>query len=252
MVKFSVIIPVYNRADLIQPTLESVVNQSIPPYEIIICDDGSTDGTPGVIRSLLDPSGIRYNILEIKNSGPSRARRTAVESARGDWYLFLDSDDIWDKDYIESVQNIINRYHPDCVATDFRIWERNSNRFLCESKFATAPEQFWTSDTQRIEDGVIITKPVLFKKALSFQPVFPSALACCKETYLKSGGITLDNRTLKSEDAHFTRKLFFYGTFVFQMSAKVTIVIHGANRSCADKDSIDFPESFTVGLKYWR
>ncbi|HEB87035.1 MAG TPA: glycosyltransferase family 2 protein [Gammaproteobacteria bacterium] len=89
----SVIIPTYNRADLIGRTIDSVLAQSWQDLEIVVVDDASTDDTRTVVQAIPDPR-VRYIGLE-KNSGPSTARNTGVEQAKGRFISFLDSDDEW-------------------------------------------------------------------------------------------------------------------------------------------------------------
>ncbi len=89
----SVIIPTYNRADLIGHTLDSAINQSYRNLEIIVIDDGSVDNTEEVVKAIGD-SRIRY-IRHQTNCGGSTARNTGIEAARGEYIAFLDSDDIW-------------------------------------------------------------------------------------------------------------------------------------------------------------
>ncbi len=92
----SVLIPVYNRADLIIETLESVRNQTYKTLEVVIVDDGSTDNTAEVIKNyaMMHPDiTLRYEFQ--KNSGPGAALNRAVSFAKGEIVAFLDSDDIW-------------------------------------------------------------------------------------------------------------------------------------------------------------
>jgi len=89
----SVIIPTYNRAHLIGRAIESVLSQTYDCFEIIIVDDASVDGTERVIRNYTDKR-IRY-IRSDKNMGPAGARNVGIESARGKYIAFLDSDDEW-------------------------------------------------------------------------------------------------------------------------------------------------------------
>jgi len=89
----SVVIPTYNRADLIGRTINSALAQSWQDLEIIVVDDASTDDTRAVVQAIPDPR-VRYIGLE-KNSGPSTARNTGVEQAKGRFISFLDSDDEW-------------------------------------------------------------------------------------------------------------------------------------------------------------
>lgn len=241
MTKISVVVPAFNRAELVTATLKRVVKQTVQPYEIVVCDDGSTDRTPEICRDFLANYPIPFKVVSIGNSGPSSARKTAVSHAGGDWLFFLDSDDLWDWDYLESIRNIIDGFQPSAVVSDFRVLDRSENRILCESKFGSAPHGFWNDGFERFGNVFIAEKTTLFRRALRFQPCFPSGLACSRECYEKMGGITLTSRTLKSEDAHFIRRIFFSCTVAFYHEAKLTIVLHGANRSReVGKPSLDF------------
>src|SRR5262245_34526643 len=90
----STIIPVYNRPDLLVDAVHSVLAQTYRPIEVIIVDDGSTDSTPQIARDLADrhPQVIRW--IRQTNGGPGRARQTGLETARGEYVQYLDSDDL--------------------------------------------------------------------------------------------------------------------------------------------------------------
>ena len=89
----SVIVPTYNRADLISETIESILNQTYKNFELIIVDDGSTDNTEEVIRKFKD-SRIKY--IKTDNwGGPARPRNTGIKKAKGEYIAFCDDDDIW-------------------------------------------------------------------------------------------------------------------------------------------------------------
>jgi glycosyltransferase involved in cell wall biosynthesis len=89
----SVVIPVSNRETVIERAVYSVIRQSLPPHEIIIVNDGSSDNTLTVCKKLLAP-GVRIISLD-KQYGAQKARNAGIRAARGNWIAFLDSDDEW-------------------------------------------------------------------------------------------------------------------------------------------------------------
>ncbi|HTE24068.1 glycosyltransferase family 2 protein [Flavitalea sp.] len=95
--KISVIIPCYNRSTLIGETLENMLSQSLPPYEVIVVDDGSTDGSANIIANF----GSRVKLIRQDNQGPGVARNTGFKAATGDFIQFMDSDDLASKQKLE-------------------------------------------------------------------------------------------------------------------------------------------------------
>lgn len=87
----SVVIPSYNRADLIEPTVRSILAQTHPALEILVVDDGSTDNTAEVCARF--PQPVRY--IRQENRGLPGARNRGIEEARGEWVALCDSDDLW-------------------------------------------------------------------------------------------------------------------------------------------------------------
>jgi glycosyltransferase involved in cell wall biosynthesis len=96
----SVIIPTYNRKNHLKYSIQSVLNQSLPPHEIIIVDDGSNDGTDAYIKDLQKKQqNIKY--FYQKNSGSGAARNRGLIESKGNIIAFLDSDDIWTKNHLK-------------------------------------------------------------------------------------------------------------------------------------------------------
>ncbi len=95
----SVVIPAYNAARFIDDSISSVLSQTYRPLEIIVVDDGSRDETRTVVERYA--KDVRYIYQD--NAGPSAARNHGVREARGDWIAFLDSDDYWEPDHLESL-----------------------------------------------------------------------------------------------------------------------------------------------------
>lgn len=88
--KASVIIPTYNRKDILEKTLRAITNQSVPPadYEVVLVDDGSTDGTGAMVK--VEFPTVRY--IHQPNQGRARARNTGIQAAEGEIIIFIDSD----------------------------------------------------------------------------------------------------------------------------------------------------------------
>ena len=101
----SVIIPTYNRRDLLQRSLDSVLAQTYRDFEVVIVDDGSTDGTRAAIEG--SPQ-VRYFFQD--NAGPARARNVGIRQARGDIIAFLDSDDVWCPEFLQTQVDVLSGY----------------------------------------------------------------------------------------------------------------------------------------------
>lgn len=97
MVTVSVIIPTYNRASWLPETVSTILDQTQPPLEVLIVDDGSTDDTAAVCSTF--PDTVRY--IRQQNAGVSAARNRGIREARGEWIAFADSDDPWELTKLE-------------------------------------------------------------------------------------------------------------------------------------------------------
>lgn len=103
---FSIVIPTYNCAEKLKRTLDSVIAQSFQDFEVLVMDDGSTDDSRTVVESFND-SRIHYDWA--KNSGgPATPRNRGIEAASADWICFLDADDLWYQNKLETVAKAIS------------------------------------------------------------------------------------------------------------------------------------------------
>ena len=115
--KFSVIIPLYNKAPYIRKALESVLAQTYTDYELIVIDDGSTDDSAEIAEEVLQEAtphrpiaSSPYRLLKQANAGVSAARNNGVAASNGDYVAFLDADDWWEPTYLERMAQLINDY----------------------------------------------------------------------------------------------------------------------------------------------
>lgn len=116
---FSIIIPTYNRGDLIGKTLELVRQQDFTAYEVLIVDDGSKDNTAEVVRPFLADS--RFHYLSKDNEERGAARNYGLARARGEYAIFLDSDDLLHPNHLQTLHNaiIIQPTQPNFIATKY-------------------------------------------------------------------------------------------------------------------------------------
>lgn len=110
--KVSICVPTYNRKKYLKETLESILAQTYKDYEIIVVDDGSTDGTEDMIRQLGVP--ITYHWQE--NGGDAAARNKLIELARGEYISFIDSDDLLFPDAVERLVKVVETEAEDVIA----------------------------------------------------------------------------------------------------------------------------------------
>ena len=106
----SVVIPLYNKEAHIENTIKSVLNQSFQKFEIVIVDDGSTDNSISVVKKFSDP---RIHFVQQTNAGVSAARNRGIQEAKYNLIAFLDADDEWKQEYLETQYNLSIKY-PEC------------------------------------------------------------------------------------------------------------------------------------------
>lgn len=109
----SVVIPLYNKEQSIASTIRCVQNQSFADFELIIVDDGSKDRSADIVRELL-PSDSRIRLVCKPNGGVSSARNEGIRHANGEYIAFLDADDYWEPDYLQTQADMIRDF-PDAA-----------------------------------------------------------------------------------------------------------------------------------------
>ena len=170
MAFFSVIIPVYNKEQFLVHTINSVLNQSFTDFELLLIDDGSTDSSPALLNQFTDE---RIKLISQTNQGVSAARNLGIKEAKAPYIAFLDADDLWESDHLETMHNY-------CI------------QFPDESLFNTAksidtghqliPARYAISKTANFE-------LVNFFEASGIEPVLWTSSVVIKKTALEQVGV---------------------------------------------------------------
>jgi len=207
----SVIVPTYNRRDLIGEALNSVLSQTYRNIEIVIVDDGSSDNTKEYVEKsfgdFVENGTIKY--YYISHSGISNSRNVGIEKASGSLLAFIDSDDVWDRDKLKLQVDYL-REHPDCliVGTHFR-------NFFCGSRDQLSRESL------RILNGV--------RSDLYF------ASFCCRRKVFESYGL-LDISMRTGEDTEWIFRAKGYGCDIKVIERELYYRrVHNQNISCNDE-----------------
>ncbi len=120
---FSVVIPAYNVSGIIGRAIRSAAAQTLPPLEILVIDDCSTDDTVEVARALgREIPSLRLLSTPI-NGGPSAARNVGLRAAKADWIALLDADDAWKPGRLERLSEVARATSADFVADDLEMWD---------------------------------------------------------------------------------------------------------------------------------
>ena len=159
--RFSVVIPTYNRSTTVMETLESCFTQDFEEFEIIVVDDGSSDDTLAVLQAIEDD---RLVVVSQANAGPAAARNYGMRMARGQYIAFLDSDDRWYPDFLQSVDSLLKQEGEVLVYGQI-IVDRGVGRYWIKPDRALAPAES-IYDFLYIHGGFIQTSTMVVPKAL--------------------------------------------------------------------------------------
>ncbi len=118
--RVSIIIPLYNKAPYVRRSLDSIAAQTFSDFEVIVVDDGSTDGGGRIIEDYPDT---RFRLVTQPNAGPGAARNRGIAEAQGDFIAFLDADDEWLPEYLSESLRLLEQYGPEvgCVTSCYFI-----------------------------------------------------------------------------------------------------------------------------------
>jgi len=171
--KFSVIIPILNREMYINRSIQSVLNQTVQDFEIIVIDGGSKDEGPNLVKSFKDQ---RIQLIQQKGRGVANARNEGIKISQTEFIAFLDADDEWMPDFLQTIVKLHNKHpYAGIFATKFYIKTKNCVTTTYENMML--PKGQWEG---------IITK--YFLVAAISEPLTTSAIALPKHIFYEFEG----------------------------------------------------------------
>lgn len=157
MPKISMILPVYNAKRTLGRCLDSVLSQSYADFEIVCCNDGSTDGSLDVLKAY-QAKDARVRVLDQKNGGVSRARNEALANATGEYLAFIDADDYMEPDALQSLVGLAMETGANLLASQF-LHEDEQGNALSDSPVFSAAQEIEQFTAEQAVGAMLAGKP---------------------------------------------------------------------------------------------
>lgn len=227
-INFSVVIPLYNKIKYIKETIDSVLKQTLPADEIIVVNDGCTDGGDKLVRQTFP----YIKMIEQPNTGVAAARNLGLKESKNEWVALLDADDLWSKNHLLELSGI--------------ILEHSDARLVSSSWIeATSPEINLDENENLLSNRRIVD---FFAASTERDVVCSSAVALHRETALKLGGFrhykTGEDSDLWARLAlHYPVAISDKVTAVYRRVPNSTMAIFGTVRQFREKKN-DYPKGY--------
>lgn len=180
MISISIIIPLYNKEKAIEKTLKSVFQQSFTDYEVLVINDGSTDKSEEKVKRFSDE---RLRLISTENRGVSQARNLGISESKGKLIAFLDADDYWFPNHLESLFQLYQNFpEAGLLATNYQFYY--SDKKIIQPVFDGIPTENW--------NGIVTD---FFHSSMKFRIAWTSAVAAPKKVFDEVGNFD-ENITL--------------------------------------------------------
>lgn len=221
----SVVIPLYNKEHHIKRAIDSVLCQKIQDFELIIVDDGSTDKSAEIVRSINDE---RIKLIRQENAGVSAARNRGIEEAKADLVAFLDADDEWTVYFLETINRLKEKYpEAGLYATAYQFFSRNSKIRLANYK--EIPSAPW--------EGLL--KSYFLSAAKGDHPVCSSAVCIPRDILRQKNGFK--EGVWWGEDDDLWGRIAFSHPIAFSWQIGAIYHLESNNRACNRMELVEHP-----------
>lgn len=193
MLRFSIIVPIYNTCSFLDRCLYSIEQQTYPNFEVILIDDASSDDSAFVSLNYVNRD-TRFRLFKNEtNKGNGYSRNLGIKQSKGDWVCFVDSDDYIEKSYLETIVYKIRESSCELLTFDYYVIRKNRRRKVLVSE--------------------IVPNEISLDKFLSQnygENQFAAWRYVCKRSLLKDNNISFDESRRAFEDIIFTTQLFYF------------------------------------------
>ncbi len=222
---FSIVIPLYNKAATVKRTIDSVLHQTCQDFEVVVVDDGSKDDGASVVKSIGDS---RIMIVKQPNAGVSAARNSGIERANGQFVTFLDADDEYAPNHLETIKHLVETY-PDynVYATSYKIVSGET-----ESKPMIKNLRFKVSKNEN--EGVM--KSFFLTVASKHSPVHIGSIAVRRNAL---GEIRFPVGVKAGEDLYTTARIMTENEMVFSLTHSYIYNFEETNRTMLTHEKVD-------------
>jgi glycosyltransferase involved in cell wall biosynthesis len=172
--RFSVIIPVFNKGPYVSKAIESVLEQTFRDFELIVVDDGSTDDSLSIVRFVLDSCVIPYQLIHQKNAGVSTTRNNGVAVSHGEYICFLDADDWWAPSFLEKMDELISDFPDAGVYGTNYYYVKNGRQSVCVTTAKTGYINYCGVYAEKRQmplwTGAVCVPRTIFEEFSGFRP----------------------------------------------------------------------------------
>lgn len=211
---FSIVIPLFNKENYIKATLETVFAQTFQNFEILVVDDGSTDGSIEIVKAFRDK---RIKIFRQENKGVSVARNKGIEIASMEYICFLDADDEWNPFFLQKMYELINAYP---------FYQVFSAAIEIDTGGGILPALY--SLSKEISENVYIEN--YFKGSMKFSLLFTSCAVFHKSVFQEVGGFDEKIRSGQDTDMWIRIGVHFPIVFLNEILCKYILDNHSLSR----------------------
>jgi len=227
----SVVIPLYNRAELITETLASIEQQQRRPDEVIVVNDHSTDASVEMVHRFKKTSTLKIVLLENRRKkGVSGATNWGIKQAQGNWIALHDSDDLWMPCHLEQLENALMRFPESQLAfsamdvfgsatdTDQKKWE-----------FKTTTQKCLNYAFKRVDGSLWISNSNLLYALLTFGVPFRCQASLVRKEFLLDHKLSFDTDLAYTQDSHFITIASYFSPFVYLDTMGLKLRRHAGN-----------------------